>query len=202
MQYILSDQQQKGNIMINTNLTITKEQKSAIAKALDVTVDELEEITIRASTKKKTSFKDDFSVVFKTNIGTLAKMKLTPTSFRITIYLFSILDYGNILVNFSQSRIAEDLGLHKSNVSRAFKELFDNKILIRDTEGGHVYLNSNLCVKGIPHKFIEEQMDKFKKSKVETEDFDNSFNIYSAKRKSHKIIAIEKKDKTMDDIPF
>lgn len=186
---------------MNTNLTITKEQKSAIAKALDVTVDELEEITIKASTKKKTSFKDDFSVVFKTNIGTLAKMKLTPTSFRITIYLFSILDYGNILVNFSQTRIAEDLGLHKSNVSRAFKELFDNKILIRDTEDGHVYLNSNLCVKGIPHKFIEEQMDKFKKSKVETEDFDNSFNIYSAKRKSVSS-TIEKNKYNQDDIPF
>lgn len=193
MQYILSDQQQKGNIIMNTNLTITKEQKFAIAKALDVTVDELEEITIKASTKKKTSFKDDFSVVFKTNVGTLAKMKLTPTSFRITIYLFSILDYGNILVNFSQSRIAEDLGLHKSNVSRAFKELFDNKILIRDTENGHVYLNSNLCVKGIPHKFIDEQMDKFKKSKVETEDFDNSFNIYSAKRKPDRSV-IESKN--------
>lgn len=206
MQYILSDQQQKGNIIMNTNLTITKEQKSAIAKALDVTVDELEEITIKASTKKKTSFKDDFSVVFKTNVGTLAKMKLTPTSFRITIYLFSILDYGNILVNFSQSRIAEDLGLHKSNVSRAFKELFDNKILIRDTENGHVYLNSNLCVKGIPHKFIDEQMDKFKKSKVETEDFDNSFNIYSAKRKSDRSIIESKNEKRMqcnrDDIPF
>ncbi|HDM8302542.1 helix-turn-helix domain-containing protein [Yersinia enterocolitica] len=192
--------------MMNTNLTITKEQKSAIAKALDVTVDELEEITIKANTKKKTSFKDDFSVVFKTNIATLAKMKLTPTSFRITIYLFSILDYGNILINFSQSRIAEDLGLHKSNVSRAFKELFDNKILIRDTEDGHVYLNSNLCVKGIPHKFIDEQMDKFKKSKVETEDFDNSFNIYSAKRKSVSSTIEKNKYKknkySQDDIPF
>lgn len=191
---------------MNTNLTITKEQKSAIAKALDVTVDELEEITIKANTKKKTSFKDDFSVVFKTNIATLAKMKLTPTSFRITIYLFSILDYGNILINFSQSRIAEDLGLHKSNVSRAFKELFDNKILIRDTEDGHVYLNSNLCVKGIPHKFIDEQMDKFKKSKVETEDFDNSFNIYSAKRKSVSSTIEKNKYKknkySQDDIPF
>ncbi|HHH1674523.1 TPA: helix-turn-helix domain-containing protein, partial [Yersinia enterocolitica] len=181
----------------NTNLTITKEQKAAIAKALDVTVDELEEITIKASTKKKTSFKDDFSLVFKTNIGTLAKMKLTPTSFRITIYLFSILDYGNILVNFSQSRIAEDLGLHKSNVSRAFKELFDNKILIRDAEDGHVYLNSNLCVKGIPHKFIDEQMDKFKKSKVETEDFDNSFNFYSSARNNHNP---KSKFKKLDDL--
>ncbi|WP_170981946.1 MarR family transcriptional regulator, partial [Escherichia coli] len=81
--------------------------------------------------------------IFKTNIGTLAKMKLTPTSFRIIIYLFSIIDYGNILVNFSQSRVAKDLGLQKSNVSRAFKELFEKKILIRNTEDDHVYLNSN-----------------------------------------------------------
>lgn len=30
-------------------------------------------------------------MIFKTNIGTLAKMKLTPTSFRIIIYLFQSL---------------------------------------------------------------------------------------------------------------
>lgn len=134
--------------MINTNVILTREQKSAIAEALDVSLDDLEELRIKASNKRKTSFKDDFSMIFKTNIGTLAKMKLTPTSFRIIIYLFSIIDYGNILVNFSQSRVAKDLGLQKSNVSRAFKELFEKKILIRNAEDDHVYLNSNLCVKG------------------------------------------------------
>ncbi|WP_174263308.1 helix-turn-helix domain-containing protein [Cronobacter sakazakii] len=169
--------------MINTNVILTREQKSAIAEALDVSLDDLEELRIKASNKRKTSFKDDFSMIFKTNIGTLAKMKLTPTSFRIIIYLFSIIDYGNILVNFSQSRVAKDLGLQKSNVSRAFKELFEKKILIRNTEDDHVYLNSNLCVKGIPHKFNEEQMDKFKRSKAETEDFDNSFSFYRSRKK-------------------
>ncbi|EDS4984745.1 helix-turn-helix domain-containing protein, partial [Salmonella enterica subsp. enterica serovar Ohio] len=34
----------------------------------------------------------------------------------------------------------------------------------------------------IPHKFNEEQMDKFKRSKAETEDFDNSFIFYSVKK--------------------
>ncbi|AWL51409.1 helix-turn-helix domain-containing protein [Klebsiella pneumoniae] len=169
--------------MINTNVILTREQKSAIAEALDVSLDDLEELRIKASNKRKTSFKDDFSMIFKTNIGTLAKMKLTPTSFWIIIYLFSIIDYGNILVNFSQSRVAKDLGLQKSNVSRAFKELFEKKILIRNAEDDHVYLNSNLCVKGIPHKFNEEQMGKFKRSKAETEDFDNSFSFYSVRKK-------------------
>ena len=172
--------------MINTNVILTREQKSAIAEALDVSLDDLEELRIKASNKRKTSFKDDFSMIFKTNIGTLAKMKLTPTSFRIIIYLFSIIDYGNILVNFSQSRVAKDLGLQKSNVSRAFKELFEKKILIRNAEDDHVYLNSNLCVKGIPHKFNEEQMDKFKRSKAETEDFDNSFSFYRSRQALNK----------------
>lgn len=168
--------------MINTNVILTREQKSAIAEALDVSLDDLEELRIKASTKRKTSFKDDFSMIFKTNIGTLARMKLTPTSFRIIIYLFSIIDYGNILVNFSQSKVAKDLGLQKSNVSRAFKELFEKKILIRNREDDHFYLNSNLCVKGIPHKFNEEQMNNFKNSKTETSEFINSFNFYKTKR--------------------
>ncbi|MGY0248140.1 helix-turn-helix domain-containing protein, partial [Klebsiella michiganensis] len=97
--------------MSNTNITLSRQQKSIIAKALDVSPEELEEISIKTSIHKKTSFRDDFSLVFKGNIATLARMKLTPTSFKIVIYLFSILDYGNILINFSQSKIAKELGL-------------------------------------------------------------------------------------------
>lgn len=187
--------------MSNTNITLSRQQKSIIAKALDVNPEELEEISIKTSIHKKTSFRDDFSLVFKGNIATLARMKLTPTSFKIVIYLFSILDYGNILINFSQSKIAKELGLCKSNVSRAFRELFENKILLRDAENDHVYLNSNLCVKGIPRRFNEEQMDKFKKSRIDTEDFDDAFNLYHSGRKAKP----NRKPVTLfpaDDIPF
>ncbi|MGQ7171560.1 hypothetical protein ACUOCP_36850, partial [Escherichia sp. R-CC3] len=90
----------------------------------------------------------------------------------------SAIDYGNIIPDFSQSRTARELGLNKSNVSRAFRELFERKILIRDTIDNQVYLNSNLCVKGIPRRFNEDLMDKFRKSRLETEDFVNSFNFY------------------------
>ena len=145
-----------------TSVVLTKEQKSIIAEALEVMPEDLEEIKIKATSYKKTSFKDDF---------------LTPTAFRIVIYLFSAIDYGNIIPDFSQSRTAKELGLNKSNVSRAFKELFGKKILIRDTIDNQVYLNSNLCVKGIPRRFNEDLMDKFRKSRLETEDFANSFNF-------------------------
>ncbi|ECA0164129.1 helix-turn-helix domain-containing protein, partial [Salmonella enterica subsp. enterica serovar Ohio] len=40
--------------MINTNVILTREQKSAIAEALDVSLDDLEELRIKASNKRKT----------------------------------------------------------------------------------------------------------------------------------------------------
>lgn len=39
--------------MINTNVILTREQKSAIAEALDVSLDDLEELRIKASNKGK-----------------------------------------------------------------------------------------------------------------------------------------------------
>lgn len=113
--------------MSDTNIICTRQQKSVIAKSFGVSPEELEEINVKTSTHKKASFRDDFSLIFKGNITTPARMKLTPTSFKIVIYLFSILDYGNILVNFSQAKIAKELGLCKSNVSRAFRDFFDKK---------------------------------------------------------------------------
>ena len=184
-----------------TSVVLTKEQKSIIAEALEVMPEDLEEIKIKATSYKKTSFKDDFSMVFKGNMATLARMDLTPTAFRIVIYLFSAIDYGNIIPDFSQSRTAKELGLNKSNVSRAFKELFGKKILIRDTIDNQVYLNSNLCVKGIPRRFNEDLMDKFRKSRLETEDFTNSFNFYRAGSKK-KPVKNPKRRYPADGIPF
>jgi DNA-binding MarR family transcriptional regulator len=83
-------------------------------------------------------------------------MNLKPNAYKIVMYLFGIIEMGNILVNFSQKKIADDLGLQPSNVSRAFKELF-KKVLIKDSEDGHVYLNSNLCTMGVPKTLIKRE---------------------------------------------
>ena len=164
-----------------TSVVLTKEQKSIIAEALEVMPEDLEEIKIKANSYKKTSFRDDFSMIFKGNMATLARMDLTPTAFRIVLYLFSVIDYGNI--------------------SRAFKELFERKILIRDAIDNQVYLNSNLCVKGIPRRFNEDLMDKFRKSRLETEDFANSFNFYRAGSKT-KSVKNSRRRNPADGIPF
>ena len=192
MCHICNHNNKKGAIMSITSVVLTKEQKSIIAEALEVMPEDLEEIKIKANSYKKTSFRDDFSMIFKGNMATLA---------RIVLYLFSVIDYGNIIPDFSQSRIAKDLGLNKSNVSRAFKELFERKILIRDAIDNQVYLNSNLCVKGIPRRFNEDLMDKFRKSRLETEDFANSFNFYRAGSKT-KPVKNPKRRYPTDGIPF
>ena len=201
MCHICNHNNKKGAITSITSVVLTKEQKSIIAEALEVMPEDLEEIKIKANSYKKTSFRDDFSMIFKGNMATLARMDLTPTAFRIVLYLFSVIDYGNIIPDFSQSRIAKDLGLNKSNVSRAFKELFERKILIRDAIDNQVYLNSNLCVKGIPRRFNEDLMDKFRKSRLETEDFANSFNFYRAGSKT-KPVKNPKRRYPTDGIPF
>ena len=45
--------------MSNTSVMLTKEQKAIIAEALDVMPEDLEEIKVKASACKKTSFRDD-----------------------------------------------------------------------------------------------------------------------------------------------
>ncbi|EFR7332452.1 helix-turn-helix domain-containing protein, partial [Escherichia coli] len=50
-----------------TSVVLTKEQKSIIAEALEVMPEDLEEIKIKANSYKKTSFRDDFSMIFKGN---------------------------------------------------------------------------------------------------------------------------------------
>ena len=187
--------------MSNTSVMLTKEQKAIIAEALDVMPEDLEEIKVKASACKKTSFRDDFSMVFKDNFATLARLDLLLVAFSIVFYFFLVFDYGFIFRVFYQSRTARELGLNKSNVSRAFRELFERKILIRNAEDGQVYLNSNLCVKGIPHRFNEDLMDKFSKSRLETEDFATSFNFYRAGRKTKPVKKSRNRYPT-DGIPF
>ena len=125
-------------------------------------------------------------------------MNLKPNAYKIVIYLFSSITMGNIIINFSQKKIAQDLGLQPSNVSRAFKELFEKKILIKDEEEGHTYLNSNLATMGIPKNFNQKTMENLKKSQVETEDFKNNINLFKASN-SKKINKKENKKEVLKD---
>jgi AraC-like DNA-binding protein len=179
--------------MAKAKVLIDDTEEAIIKNALDV--DDMNEVNINVTKKKKTGFLGTYSIVFHDSVKTLSKMNLKPNSYKIVIYLFSIIEMGNILVNFSQKKIADDLGLQPSNVSRAFKELFAKKVLIKDGEDGHVYLNSNLCTMGIPKNFDERRMSNLQKSNIETEDFKNQLNLFSSTNTSK----IKKEPKKTND---
>lgn len=163
--------------MAKAKVLIDDTEEAIIKNALDV--DDMNEVNINVTRKKKTGFLGTYSIVFHDSVKTLSKMNLKPNAYKIVMYLFGIIEMGNILVNFSQKKIADDLGLQPSNVSRAFKELFDKKVLIKDSEDGHVYLNSNLCTMGVPKNFDKKRMKSLQKSNIETKDFKNQINLFT-----------------------
>ncbi|HAS1879076.1 TPA: helix-turn-helix domain-containing protein [Enterobacter hormaechei subsp. xiangfangensis] len=183
--------------MAKAKVLIDDTEEAIIKNALDV--DDMNEVNINVTRKKKTGFLGTYSIVFHDSVKTLSKMNLKPNAYKIVMYLFGIIEMGNILVNFSQKKIADDLGLQPSNVSRAFKELFDKKVLIKDSEDGHVYLNSNLCTMGVPKNFDQKRMKSLQKSNIETEDFKNQINLFSptntTKIKNNDKKVIKKKEK-------
>lgn len=183
--------------MAKAKVLINDTDEAVIKNALDV--EDMNEVNINVTRKKKTGFLGTYSIVFHDSVKTLSKMNLKPNAYKIVMYLFGIIEMGNILVNFSQKKIADDLGLQPSNVSRAFKELFEKKVLIKDSEDGHVYLNSNLCTMGVPKNFDQKRMKSLQKSNIETEDFKNQINLFTptntAKIKTNDKKVIKKKEK-------
>ena len=111
--------------MAKAKVLINDTDEAVIKNALDV--EDMNEVNINVTRKKKTGFLGTYSIVFHDSVKTLSKMNLKPNAYKIVMYLFGIIEMGNILVNFSQKKIADDLGLQPSNVSRAFKELFEDR---------------------------------------------------------------------------
>ena len=188
--------------MAKAKVLINDTDEAVIKNALDV--EDMNEVNINVTRKKKTGFLGTYSIVFHDSVQTLSKMNLKPNAYKIVMYLFGIIEMGNILVNFSQKKIADDLGLQPSNVSRAFKELFDKGVLIKDSEDGHVYLNSNLCTMGVPKNFDQKRMQNLQKSNIETEDFKNQINLFTPtnttkiKTNDKKVIKKETKENVLE----
>lgn len=173
--------------------SISKEDQERLRAALNA--EDFDDVQLTAFNKKKTSFNAAYSIVFHDSIKALSRMNLRPNAYKIVLYMFSILQMGNIIINFSQKQIAADMGLQQSNVSRAFKELFEKKVLIKDSQNGHVYFNSNIATIGIPKNFNKQTMDNLQRSQIETEDFKRSLNL----TKSVKTKKLQSKDENFTD---
>ena len=92
-----------------------------------------------------------------------------------------MLSHGNLLINFSQKALYELTGINKSTMCKTFKTLKQKQCLIE--KNGHIYLNSVIFMKGLPHKLFMQFRDHFLNSisyKLDDEEefekvFDDNF---------------------------
>lgn len=126
-------------------------------------------INFNSEDKKKMSIKGSFVLAF---IDNLAELSLNNSEFRILMYICKIMEYGN-LVNLSQKSVSDALKLDKSKVSRAFKSLEEKDILVK--KDGHLFVNSNICCKGLAHKMTEEKRNNLISSRKENDTIKNMY---------------------------
>lgn len=103
--------------------------------------------------------KESWFMFFQSACEQLALDKdLSGETFRVLMHLLSTLDFENYIL-IQQSEIAEKLGMKRSNVSRAIKQLLERGILVKGGKIGRTYsykLNSAYGWKGRVVKLFEE----------------------------------------------
>jgi len=119
--------------------------------------------------KTKVSVKGAFVLAFVDN---LAELDLNNSEFRVLMYILKIMEYGN-LVNLSQKIVCDALSLDKSKVSRAFRSLEKKDILVK--KEGHLFVNSNICCKGLAHKMTQEKRDNLISCRKENDTIKNMY---------------------------
>ncbi|RJL48950.1 hypothetical protein D5078_02075 [Pectobacterium carotovorum] len=82
---------------------------------------------------------------FVDNLEKLGK-NMSGAEYTIMIRLCKLMQHGNLIASISQSALAEELGMSKSNVCKCWKKLINKNILIQD--GKHTLINANLFLKG------------------------------------------------------
>lgn len=110
---------------------------------------------------------------------------LSGAEFKIIIYLCEIMQHGNILVSFSQKKLAEDLNMSTSNVSKCMTKLKQKNILIEDND--HTFINSNLFLKGQYHSLNKERRGYVKSAQGDNDTYDSVYNLKSVSSKNEKI---------------
>lgn len=77
-----------------------------------------------------------FAKLYLSQTKELVKDKeIRPDTLRVYFYCLANVRYENV-IDISQKEVASDLGMHKSNVSKCFKQLIEKKIFFLDRKIG------------------------------------------------------------------
>lgn len=81
-----------------------------------------------------------FLIIWKT------RKNMSGAEYTIMIRLCKLMQHGNLIASISQSALAEELNMSKSNVCKCWNKLINKGILVK--EGKHTMINANLFLKG------------------------------------------------------
>jgi len=113
---------------------------------------------------------------------------LTGETYKVLLYLFSILDFEN-WIQIPQTEIAKELHIHRQHVNRAIKKLESKEILLKGPKLGRSYsfrLNPNFGWKGKP---INLEKYRQEKEREKLEKLKNKFD--KGKNRRLKILSEE-----------
>lgn len=114
-----------------------------------------------------------YASAFLDNIEKLGK-SMSGAEFLIMVRLCKLMQHGNMIANISQSALAEELGMSKSNVCKCWKKLIEKNILI--IEGKHTLINANLFLKG-QYKTLNTTRKEYVKKSLRT-DFNGQKDVF------------------------
>jgi DNA-binding MarR family transcriptional regulator len=113
---------------------------------------------------RKTKFRTGWFMMFQDVLLELSKdREITGEVYRVLLYLLSKMDFENH-IEATQGEAAAELGLQKTNVSRAVKTLCAKGILLKGDKAGrstHYRFNSHYGWKGKVKNFETERRRRF-----------------------------------------
>ena len=130
------------------------------------------EVTTIIKEKPNYSLKKPFAIVFTENFFNAIAAGVNQTEMKILAYIIDQMEYGN-LISISQTAIAKNTGLKRSNVSYSFNNLIKKNILIK--EDGNIFVNSNIISKGLSRRLEKSKFDNLKKAQKTTIRYEEAF---------------------------
>ncbi len=114
--------------------------------------------------RSRATVKEDFVIAFINNLQMLADLGLSSRQIKVMLYMLKQMEYGNLLM-LSQKQMEQDLKIDKGNLSRDIKSLRTKKVLV--DVNGHMYVNSNLFIKGLKGGMSKERIESLVNAKDE-----------------------------------
>lgn len=140
----------------------------------------IEDVDIKSTTviqtDKKVSLKiqNEFVITFLDNFDRIiTDYKVNNSEMRVILYMLKKMEFGNLLI-LKQSSVCEALNIKKANMSNIFKKLKEKNILVEDEEK-NLYINSNIFMKGLPHKLKKDKIQNLRASQIEDGTIKKSF---------------------------